>query len=220
MGSHLPVSPWAGFIGWCRCILLWPDTNLNDFGGKIPSMNLVRGMSECFVKQSSFKTLSLTPSLGPSTGVGVQGKDWCCSSCWWGLILSNLHNVECFFQMLVWRESDRTWHSWETCFWAAVTPVGIWSLAVSCGFCVLCTCPFFFSPYFLNVITRNMGTNIFNTLYSGCLCSLQAPEYYFPSLQILRGTQVLSYSAHKVQKFALPLSCLRKGGVLLLWLCF
>lgn len=79
---------------------------------------------------------------------------------------------------------------------------------------------FFFFTYFLNVITRNMGTNIFNTLYSGCLCSLQAPEYYFPSLQILRGTQVLSYSAHKVQKFALPLSCLRKGGVLLLWLCF
>lgn len=166
---------------------------LEWFCWKIPSMDVVWGMSGCCVKQRvPLKHCIWLPGLVPPVVLVCRARTG---------VAAAAGGVWFFKTFTMWSAFSRCWfkgkvtehgtagkpvseqlsHRWESDLWQC--------LVVLFVFCALV----FFFPYFLNVTARNVGTNVFNTLCSGCLCSLQAPEYYFPSLQVRRGTRVLFY---------------------------
>lgn len=68
-----------------------------------------------------------------------------------------------------------------------------------------------------------LGTwaQMFSTLSVQDACAVYKPQnIIFLLSKSAEAHECFSISARKVQKFVLPPSCLRKGGVLLLWLCF
>lgn len=145
-----------------------------------------------------FKTLPLpSPLLEAALLLACRASDWHCGSFQYCLTFYKPSHHGMLFPaaMLKRRWQNIAQLGVKPVLWAAITPVGVWSLKMSaheqilfvflhCLFCLVC---------FFNVPSGIGALNVCSKLCSGCLWHWQAPEFYFSSLWVHRGAQVLFY---------------------------